>query len=174
MKLQSLLTGEFTPNLSKAFIISKRSDHKYQAQQVDYHPEILNLGVVLLGYYYKIKKVQQLLSLGNLLSIGHYLQSPTVLKYGKNFKSNPDFLKLSNKSKKHLTDELQDGTIAFSRDLHHSTPLIYGINLIQLINKLPPQAYYYYFSHHRWLLIDNHNNILPLNQAIKNQLGKEK
>lgn len=170
MKLSSLIK-EPIPHSTVAFIISQPGSF-YQAQQVDYQPEILNLGVILLGYYANTHKVHRLLSLGNLLSVGHYLESPAVLKYGRNFKDNSAFQKLSAKKQKHLTDELQDGTIAFSRDLHHPIPLIRSSNFNQLIHHLPPQVNDYYFNHQQWMMIDNHS-LIPLKDVIKAQLERE-
>ncbi|XIF19799.1 MAG: Hypothetical protein AJITA_00487 [Acetilactobacillus jinshanensis] len=62
-------------------------------------------------------KVQKLSRLGDCLSVAHYVRSPRALKYGLNFTNNQDFQKLSSKTQKHLTDEVQDCTISYSRDL---------------------------------------------------------
>lgn len=170
-----MLTKNVAKLNPKAALIIKHSNN-YTVQTVDYAPELLNLGVILLGYYHNPHKVQKLSRLGDCLSVAHYLSIPQALKYGRDFTKNSRFQQLSSKTKKHLTNGIQDGTNSFSRDLSIKTSLkqINDLNQFLSHNSIP---YVYLYENSNWqILRANGHNLTPpvsLQSKLEQLLSKK-
>lgn len=167
MKLNTLLT--LKPNqLSKLpfGIIAKSNSKGYQCQKVFFQPEILNLGVVLAGYYRTASKIKALLKLGDYLTIGHYLKTPDVLKFGTNFVENPKFKMLPSKQRTHLSQALLDETISLSRDLNQDKVT----HQIKNLNEIQSHQPIYVYNEHTWSVFQN-SQLNSLQTVIKQQLS---
>lgn len=176
MKLTKLLTQDLNHLPAKAAVITQRTN-KPIVQTVVYHPQILNLGVILQAYYVNPRKIDRLNRLGDCLSVGHYVQAPRTLKYGLNFTYDHNFQELTAKTQKHLKGEVQDCTISYSRDLRLNRTGRSINNLTSLLHQQPQIKDVYQYQNYCWFVLRNNGRNLTkpliLRQKIA-QILKEK
>ncbi|QBP18044.1 hypothetical protein [Acetilactobacillus jinshanensis] len=99
------------------------------------------------------------------------MQAPRALKYGRDFENNPKFQKLPTKPKKHLTGEIQDCTISFSRDLSKQRLSIAFTDLKSFLNQYPI-PYVYLYQNQKWQLLRQNGRDLSTPADLRNVIAK--
>lgn len=129
-----------------------------------------NLGYYLCAYYDTKEKVDQLINLGSIKSIGENPEpTKAVSLYGINYKDNPEFLKSNLKVKLYLLNtkdfviediDKKKGTIAYHRDNGDDLVIEKFDNEVEYLKFLRNKKdikYAYIFNKDRWYAINLKN-----------------
>ncbi len=176
MDLVSILKSGSIPDQPKALIIHPNGSQMI-TQKIYFNAQILDLGVILLGYYWQNEQQKQLFALGDCLMVGHYSTPPRILKYGRKFNTNHNYQKLPQKQRTHLVDELNDCTISLSRDfkINQSTQQVSAWQKALKIN--PGIQFVYALFNQKWFLVKNNGVNLKfpvrLRKVVKTILRKK-
>ena len=108
----------------------------------DGYPE--GVGQTLLDNYQDVSKVKQLISLGDLSSLGKTVGvDPLIKRYGFDYCANPDFYNLPMEMQSSLLDN-QIGSVAYHRDRGESLKISHYNNLASFTRHLDLNIEYAY------------------------------
>lgn len=132
-------------------LLIERRQNRFIAAKVIDTGGILNLGTVLLRYYQKSYKVDQLIQMGIVNRVGETIHPcPLIQKYGLDYTHNPNFkslpVQISGKLiNQYWTDNQYTNPV---RNPKHIFPLVKDQNMIR---NLKSKSFYLFQSKHWYL-----------------------
>lgn len=142
--------------MSTNALIGKYENGKVRSIYCHHDGYLEGVGTLLYKHYRDADKLDRLIDLGGISSLGRNIEAPTaVKKYGFSYYLNDKFNALSEEERQILSDEVNAGTIAYHRDREEEKVIDIETNEEYLASTV---EFVYLFKNGTWYVKDTYNS----------------